>query len=149
MTHYKYNLALCKMEIDENTKTDDTNMEEYNRYMRLHAIVEEIKSGSVTRSPAWYTEHNHLLCLYDSHFKSGFSDLHPDITELKFRKNCQTLDLLINKLMREFTQYSWFSLYDYLQFNLIAIEVIDQAHDYLGETDEEDEFAQMFSSMKV
>lgn len=137
------------MELDEDIKNNDIEMEEYNRYMRLHAIVEEIKSGSVTRSPEWYIEHNHLLCLYDSHFKSGFSDLHPDITELKFRKNCQTLDLLINKLMREFTQYSWFSLYDYLHFNMIAIEVIDQAHDYLGETDEEDEFAQMFRSMTV
>lgn len=137
------------MEIDDTTGLDDTNMEEYTRYMRLHAIVEEINSGSVTRSPEWYVEHNHLLCVYDSHFKSGFSDIHPDITDLKFRKNCQTLDLLINKLMHEFTQYSWFSLYDYLQFNKIAIEVIDQAHDYLGETDQEDEFAQMFSSMKV
>jgi len=136
------------MELD-NDEDRDENMQEYNRYMRLHAIVEEISSGSVTRSPEWYVEHNHLLCLYDCHFKSGFSELHPDITELKFRKNCNTLDRLINKLMREFTQYRWFSLYDYLEFNKIAIEVIDQAHDYLGETDEEDDFSTMFSSLRV
>lgn len=138
------------MDCDTDAVEEDTNMEQHQRYMRLHAIVEEIKSGSVTRTPEWYVEHNHLLCQYDSYFKSGFSDLHPEIINLEFRKNCNTLDLLINKLMREFTQYSWFSLYDYLRFNTVAIEVIDYVHDVWGEAEtEEDELSAMFSSCKV
>ena len=138
------------MEIDSAIEAEPTGMEEYKRYMRLHAIVEEINSGSVTRSTEWYIEHNHLLCQYDSFFKGGFTDLHSEITNLKFRENCKTLDRLINKLMREFNQYSWFSLYDYLNFNKIAIEVIDYVHDVWGEMEtEEDELSSLFNSCKV
>ena len=138
------------MDCDADAVIEDTNMEQHRRYMRLHAIVEEIKSGSATRTPEWYVEHNHLLCQYDSYFKSGFSDIHEEITNLEFRNNCKTLDFLINKLMEEFNRYSWFSLYDYMQFNKIAIQVIDYVYDTIGEMEtEEDELSKMFSSCKV
>lgn len=150
MTHYKYNTTSCKMDCDSDAVVENTGMEQHQRYMRLHAIVEEIKSGPVTRTSDWYVEHNHLLCQYDSYFKSGFSDLHEEITNLEFRKNCKTLDFLINKLMREFTQYSWFSLYEYMQFNVIAIQVVDYVHDVWGEMQtEEDELSELFSSCTV
>jgi len=136
------------MDYEHNVDTTVIIMEQYKRYIRLHAIVEEIKSGSVTRSPEWYAEHNHLLCQYDSYFKSGFSDIHEEITNLEFRNSCKALDMLINKLMLEFERYSWFSLYDYMQFNTIAIKVIDYVHD-IAVQPEEDDLANLFSSCMI
>jgi hypothetical protein len=136
------------MEIDDDN-ISSPKMEEYNRYMRLHAIVQELSSGSVARSEVWYVEHNHLLHVYDSYFRGGFSGTHPIIEDSRFRENCRKLDILINKLMREFDRYHWFGLYDYLQFNKILIEVIDMTHDYLGEESEEDTMSKMFDGLTV
>jgi hypothetical protein len=133
------------MEIDDDI-TDHAKMGDgYKRYMRLHAIVEEINSTGSTRSPEWYAEHAMLITEYDKHFKSGFSDVHPEITDPVFRANCQKLDFLINKLIREFDCYSWFCLYDYLIFNKILIMIIDMAHD----AKDDDEFSDMFSGLSV
>jgi hypothetical protein len=132
------------MEIDTD-RSDPTKMEEYNRYMRLHAIVKDITSGSVTRTQEWYVEHNHLLHVYDSFCSGGFTATHPLIQDPKFRENCVRLDQLMNKLMREFNLYHWFGLYDYLQFNKILIEVIDTVEEY--ETD--DDMTSMFDNMQI
>jgi hypothetical protein len=136
------------METDVVMKIPQT-MQEYQRYMRLHAIVEELNSGTVTKTNDWYAEHNHLLNMYDSYFPSGFTGINPIIQDKKFRENCVRLDALINKLMKEYTLYHWFSAYDYLQFNKILIEVIDITHDFLGEFDQDDEMVSMFEGMTV
>jgi len=138
------------MEIDDNTVQEKKMDQGHMRYMRLHAIVEEINSKPVSRTAEWYTEHSHLLNLYDSHFKSGFSELHPEITNPTFRSNCKMMDTLINKLMREYDNYHWFSLYDYLQFNKIAISVVDEVYASEEKMDaEEEEMSSLFSTMKV
>jgi hypothetical protein len=136
------------MEI-ENDSQDDVKMDEgHQRYMRLHAIVQEINSKPVSRTTEWYIEHNHLLHTYERHFKSGFSDLHEEITDPTFRANCKKLDVLINKLMREFDNYHWFSLYDYMQFNKTMIEVADTVFESI-EMKEEDEISNMFADLAV
>ena len=134
------------MEIDSDMADDAKMSVEYKRYMRLHAIVEEINSSnSLNRNTEWYTEHNHLLHMYDKHFKSGFTDVHPEVTDPVFRSTCAKLDFLINKMMREFDAYQWFGLYDYLQFNKALIMVIDTAY----ETKDDDEFSNLFSGLSV
>ena len=137
------------MEIDEDNKKETKMDEGYKRYMRLHAIVEEINGKPVGRTTEWYTEHNHLLHMYDSHFKSGFTDLHPEITDPLFRANCARLDLLINKLMKEFDSYHWFSLYDYVQFNKTAIAVCDAVFASDDMVEEEDEVSSLFANLTV
>jgi hypothetical protein len=136
------------MEIENDTK-DDVNMEEdgHKRYMRLHAIVHDINSKPVNRSTEWYTEQNHLLHTYDCHFKCGFTDLHLEITDPIFRANCKKLDILINKLMREFNSYHWFSLYDYMDFNKTMIAVADAVFAIVEK--EEDEFSNMFAGLTI
>jgi hypothetical protein len=133
------------MEIDSDTVDYGKMNNGYKRYMRLHAIVEEINSSTLSRTTEWYAEHAMLLNEYDKHFKSGFSDVHPEIVDEIFRGNCQKMDFLINKLIREFDCYSWFSLYDYLQLNKILIMIIDTAHD----VKDDDEFSDMFSGLSV
>lgn len=137
------------MEIDDDIKKDIKMDGGYQRYMRLHAIVQEINSKPISRSSEWYTEHNHLLHTYDAHFKSGFTDLHPEITDPAFRANCARLDLLINKLMKEFDSYHWFSLYDYLQFNTTAIAVCDAVFAAEDMVDADDEISNLFSGLTV
>jgi len=136
------------MEIDDDIKKD-SKMEEtgYQRYMRLHAIVEDINSKPVNRTTEWYTEHNHLLHIYENHFKCGFTDLHPEITDSTFRENCAKLDILIDKLMKEFNNYHWFSLYDYMDFNKTMIAVVDVV--FTIDMKEEDDFSNMFAGLTV
>lgn len=136
------------MEIEEDTSLSP-KMEEHRRYMRLHAIVHDINSGSATRTPEWYVEHNYLLCMYESFFKSGFSGIHPSIDNPRFRKNCSTLDALIDKLMKEFNHYHWFSLITYLEFNKCLIDVIDEACDHEETELMDEDFSSIFSTLKV
>jgi len=49
------------MEADEPIILDTKMDEGHARYMRLHAIVEEIKSRPIGRTAEWYAEHNDLL----------------------------------------------------------------------------------------
>jgi hypothetical protein len=137
------------MEIDDDNKNDVKMEEGHMRYMRLHAIVEEINSKPVSRTTEWYIEHNHLLHIYDCHFKCGFVDIHPEITDSTFRTNCAKLDLLINKLMREFDNYHWFSLYDYMQFNKTLIAVADAVFASVEMTEDEDDISNMFAGLAV
>jgi hypothetical protein len=95
-----------------------------SRYMRLHAIVEDIKSQKLVRTTEWYAEHAQLLLVYERHFET-FSGVHPEIKDETFRKNCTTLDTLMKKLLREYDSHEWFSLYDYLIFNQVLICVAD------------------------
>ena len=137
------------MEIDTDTIQTVKMSGGYRRYMRLHAIVEDISSTKpLVRNTEWYREHNYLLHMYDEYFKTGFADVHPEIMDKTFRSNCERLDCLISKLMREFDAYGWFGLYDYLEFNKILIAVIDVVHETV--TDEEDEdISNMFSGLSV
>jgi hypothetical protein len=137
------------MDIDDDTKPEVKMDEGYKRYMRLHAIVQEINSKPINRTTEWYTEHNHLLHMYDCHFKSGFTALHPEITDPTFRANCVKLDVLINKLMKEFDSYHWFSLYDYYQFNITAIAVVDAVFAAEEMADDDDEISNMFAGLAV
>lgn len=127
----------------------DEKMEDdgHNRYQRLHAIVQEINSSPLVRTAEWYTEHNDLLHFYDDHFRSGFTDLHPEFTDTKFRANCSILDKLIHKLMGEYERYRWFGIYDYKRFNEIAIEVVDYVHANIDMI--EDDLSSMFNGMSV
>jgi hypothetical protein len=133
------------MEIEDDTN-DDVKMDEgYRRYMRLHAIVEEINSNPMSRPVEWYVEHDHLLHVYDRRFKAGFTDIHPEMTDLLFRADCARLDLLINKLMRDFAIYECFSLYEYRDFNKTLIRVVDA----LPETNDEDDISNIFSDLTI
>jgi len=127
----------------------DEKMEDdgHNRYQRLHAIVQEINSSPLVRTAEWYTEHNDLLHFYDDHFRSGFTDLHPEFTDTKFRADCYMLDKLIHKLMGEYERYRWFGIYDYKRFNEIAIEVVDYVHANIDMI--EDDLSSMFNGMSV
>jgi hypothetical protein len=57
------------------------------------------------------------------------------------------LDELVGKLTDQYRIYGWFSLYDYLQFNQIAISVVDTACTSLEVV--EDDMSDMFSALKV
>ncbi len=140
-SHYLYNAKSCKMEIDEDTNNDVKMDPAHKRYLRLHEIVSD---KTTVRTAAWYSEHNDLLLSYDKQFRSGFSDVHPEITDPTFRSNCERLDFLISKLLREFDAYSWFPLVDYLQFNQILISVVDTVSELY-----DDDLSSLFSSLSV
>lgn len=135
------------MEVESYSVLDEKMDEGYARYMRLHAIVEEINARPVSRTAEWYAEHNALLKMYTDYFKGGFEDINPEITDLEFRSNCKKLDGLVAKLTDQYRNYGWFSLYDYLQFNQIAISVVDTACTSMQT--EEDDMSDMFSALKV
>lgn len=119
--------------------------EGYQRYCRLHVIVDEVGKGPATRPQVWYDEHYALLDIYDKHFTEGFSELHMEIKDLKFRKNCEALNRLLEQLLREYETLRWFSLYDYMVFNMTMIDVIDTVYEF---TDQED-LAGLFNKMNV
>jgi hypothetical protein len=147
--HYISNTAVCKMEIYNDNKENIKMDEGYQRYMRLHAIVQEINSNPISQTADWYTEHNELLHLYHDHFNSGFAGLHQEITDIAFRANCAKLDILINKLMKEFDSYHWFSVYDYLEFNKTAIAVVDAVFAAIEMSTEDDETINMFAGLSI
>jgi hypothetical protein len=130
-------------DIETDIKMDDGNL----RYLRLHEIVEDLKTNSICRTADWYLEHNDLLLTYEKYFKSGFSDIHPEITDTTFRRNCLILDTLLTKLLKDFDIYQWFSLYDYLSFNEIAINIVDTV--FAREESEDDRINNLFANMKV
>jgi len=134
------------MEIDHGN-TSDTKMEDINanRYMRLHAIVEDIKSGSLSRTADWYYEHYDLLSIYKVMFKE-FSTIHPEITNTEFREKATKLDQYIAKLLREYESHKWFGLYDYMWFNEYLIWIIDYVFENMAE---EDEMNDIFKGMKI
>ncbi len=124
----------------------DQKMEEgYQRYCRLHAIVDEVGKGPATRPQVWYDEHYALLDIYDKHFTEGFSDLHMEIKDASFRKNCKALDKLLEQLLREYETLRWFSLYDYMVFNMTMIDVIDKVYEYT----DQDDLTGLFNKMNV
>ncbi len=134
---------MCKMDIDSHSIPDEKMDEGHQRYLRLHAVVQDIKGGTLSRTTDWYAEQNHLLQSYDDHF-DGFERVHPEFQEPEFRQKCKTLDILIKKLMKECNTYRWFSLYDYLKFNETLIWVVD----YVVQNDEEEELGDMLANMK-
>jgi len=143
--HYLFVLITCKMESEDGENTNKKMDEANARYLRLHAIVEDIKSGSITRTADWYADQDQLLNIYDSHF-GDFTGIHPEIEDPIFRENCQVLNDLIVKLLREYVQYRWFNLYDYLKFNQTLIVVVDYV---FAITDTEDELGAIFNGMTV
>jgi hypothetical protein len=127
------------MDLEQQKEDQDNSMETEDdcqqRYMRLHAIVQELKSFPFYRESSWYDEHYTLLQVYANHFIDGFAVIHPYIHDNVFRGKCLKLDGLMDKLMREYETSRWFDLHEYLIFNKTIIEVVD----YIGEVDRETE----------
>lgn len=127
----------------------DANLEEkmdedaHQRYMRLHAILEDISSGSLNRDAGWYSDHIQLVYMYDRHF-GGYSGIHPEITNPEFREKCKLLDTLSFKLMNAYNTYYSFGIYDYSKFNQTLIWVADYVFEY-----KEDELGLLFSNLTV
>jgi hypothetical protein len=143
--HYIYNSLACKMDFVNESEEPVKMSEGYHRYCRLHAIVDEVGKGPATRPQLWYDEHYHLLHLYDTHFENGFSKLHLEIEDESFRNSCEALDRLLAQLLREYETLRWFSLYDYMVFNMTMINVIDTVF----ERKDEDEITAMFGGLRV
>jgi len=143
--HYIYNSLVCKMDLERSNEEPVKMSDGYQRYCRLHAIVDEVGKGPATRPQVWYDEHYHLLHLYDMHFENGFSELHMEIKDESFRNGCVALDKLLAQLLREYETLRWFSLYDYMVFNMTMINVIDTVF----KEDEEDEIVSMFGGLRV
>lgn len=116
------------MEIDEPMQEDIKMDDSYQRYLRLHAIVQSLKSTSVSKTRDWYAEHNNLIHNYTKFFYD-FSLVHPEHTDQVFRGNCSKVQMLSEKLIWEFDKYGWFSTFDYLQLNELLIWVIDYVYD--------------------
>ena len=120
----------------------------YERYMRLHAIVQEINSNPVHRTPEWYTEHDRLLRLYRKAFPK-FTNLNPEIENPDLKLKQHELDKLIDRLLGEYSFHKWFSLYDYLRFNKILIEVVDYIFKIQDDMRDADDLGNLFSAMEV
>jgi hypothetical protein len=133
------------MEIDEPIQEDVKMDDSYQRYLRLHAIVQSLKSTSISKTKDWYAEHNNLIQNYTKFFYD-FSVVHPEHTDKSFREKCSKVQLLSEKLIWEFDKYGWFSTYDYLQLNELLIWVIDYVYD---SEEQYDEMADLVSSLSV
>jgi hypothetical protein len=137
------------MDIELNTQ-EDTKMEDgYFRYMRLHAIVEEINSRPLSQTSEWYAQHYLLLKMYREHF-TDFSCINDEIDDKDFRLRCLSLEITLCKLITEYESRGWFSVYDYLQFNVNAIWVVDYTNDIDNiMTDEGEDLQSLFTNMAV
>jgi hypothetical protein len=142
------------MDLDDYKETSDNSMEtdEYDeghqRYLRLHAIVVELKSFPFYRETSWYDEHYGLLQMYSEHFTNGFATIHPYIIDNTFRSKCLDLDEYIDKLMREYETSRWFNLNDYMIFNKTVIEVVDYITEMDRKTEKEvDSLCDMFKNI--
>jgi len=102
------NLTKRKMEIPE---------EPYERYERITEIIRELETSSpVRKSSAWYNLHSDLMNYYRENL-GLYANLHPEVLNRGFRKKLEDLDVLHDKLLREYNTYQWFSAYDYLRYN--------------------------------
>ena len=135
------------MDVD-NDKSEDKKMGGYERYMRLHAIVQEINSNPVHRTIEWYIEHDKLLRVYRKAFPK-FTNLNPEIENVELKIKQQQLDILIDRLIAEYSSHKWFSLYDYLQFNKILIEVVDYIFKVQDDMKDVDVLDDLFSALEV
>jgi hypothetical protein len=115
------------MDIEHNSEEDEKMNSCYDRYARLHSIVQEIDAKPLSRTADWYLEHYELLSTYDSYFFDGIDSIHPEINDLKFRKDCDDAEALKNVLMNQFRVRGWFSLYDYQRLNKLMIAIVDSA----------------------
>ena len=113
------------MDIEYTNEQNQKMDERQDRYIRLHSIVEEIDAFPLSRTADWYSEHYDLLNTYDEHFFAGFANVNPEIIDIKFRKDCQFANALMNVLMNQYRVRGWFSLYDYQRLNKLLIEIID------------------------
>jgi len=135
-------------DLNGNTMETDDDCEGHQRYLRLHAIVVELKSSPFYREPSWYDEHYGLLHMYSEHFTNGFSSIHPYITDNTFRCKCLRLDEYIGKLMREYETSRWFNLHNYMVFNKTVIEVVDYITEMDRKTEKEvDSLCDMFKNI--
>ena len=104
---------------------DNIMEESYDRYRNVKEIVKELETSSpVRRSAQWYDNHSELMKYYRSQL-GFYSDLHEDITDPEFRAKMDFLDVLHDKLLKEYNTYQWFSTYDYLRYNEGILWVVD------------------------
>jgi hypothetical protein len=135
-------------DIQGNVMETEEYVEGHQRYLRLHAIVVELKSSPFYRENTWYDEHYGLLHMYSEHFTNGFANIHPYITDNAFRSKCLKLDEYIDKLMREYEIARWFILNNYMTFNKTVIEVVDYITEMDKKTEKEvDSLCDMFKNI--
>ena len=123
-------------------------MDREERYTNLHSLV---KTLTEKRDPAlydteWWNTQYRTLQSYCFHFTEGFTDIHPEITNERFRSNCSVLDMQICDMMDSWEECGRFCLETYLLFNTLLIDTADFVLDRI---DEENDFSLTFSRLKV
>jgi isocitrate/isopropylmalate dehydrogenase len=99
--------------------------ESYERYERITGIIQELeKSSPVRKSPSWYTLHSDLMKYYRENL-GLYANLHPEVLNPGFRRKMEDLDMLHEKLLKEYTTYQWFNTYDYLRYNEAIKWIVD------------------------
>ena len=123
-------------------------MEGEERYENLHNLVKaltEKRDPDLYDSEWWNTQYRTLQS-YCFHFTDGFTDIHPEITDERFRSNCSVLDMQICDMMDSWEECGRFCLATYLLFNTLLIDTADFV---LDKIDVDNAFSLAFSKLTV
>jgi hypothetical protein len=99
-------------------------MEKYQRYLFLKSTVDELDKDPRMRTYGWFIVHNQFLEDCYEHFED-FEKVNPEMDSNWFRSQCRELNILLDRLLREYMTSQWFGLYDYHQFCKILLSIVE------------------------
>ena len=97
-------------------------MDPHRRYLIIKSLVEELENGKPTRTYGWFNQQYEYLKDYREYF--GDFDSVRNSNPL-YNEKAMCLNPLLTSLERDFINYGWFSLHDYLQFNKTLVWLVD------------------------
>jgi hypothetical protein len=86
------------------------------RYKRIKSVIEELNGRRFQRPTEWYDLHFDYLSEYSAYF-DDFSIIHPEINDKEFRNKAIITQKIIDRLLKDYSIYRWFGLYDYQRLN--------------------------------
>ena len=113
-------------------------MDSHQRYLIVKSLVEELENGKPTRSYGWFNQQYGYMKDYREYF-GNFESVRN--SNPLFNEKAMCLNPLMNSLERDFINYGWFSLHDYLQLNKVLLWLVD--------CEDDDSLDEMFSNIKL
>jgi hypothetical protein len=86
------------------------------RYQRIKNVIEELNGRRFQRPMEWYDIHFDYLSEYSAYF-DDFTIIHPEIKDKEFRNKAIITQKIIDRLLKDYSIYRWFGLYDYQRLN--------------------------------
>jgi len=110
-------------------------MDPYERYQVVKQTISELQTSLGVRTYGWYALHYAYLKNYYDHFET-FEVIHPEFDSDEFRGTCRDMGILLDNLIKTYKIYKWFSLHEYLNFNILLLKCIDYVHNAIDTDDD-------------